>query len=210
MDFIWIDSMKIWVGKYEVTNGDFRKFKSTHDSKKSMGFSLNKDRQPVLEISYYDAVGYCTWLNAVSGKDVNLPEGYAYRLPSREEWESVARCGGERLYPWGNDWPPKYGNFGNQEVFPSTWKLEGYADEFPVTCEVEKSGENEWGIAGMAGNVWEWTSDLKDDKRAVLGGDWTSTTKATLIVAVTSAYAPMNDPFDNIGFRIFLAPKVQD
>ncbi len=210
MDFIWIDTMKIWVSKYEVTNGDYRKFKATHDSKKSMGFSLNKDRQPVLEVSYYDAVGYCTWLNAVSGKEANLPDGYMYRLPSREEWETVARCGNERLYPWGNEWPPKYGNFGNQEVFPSTWKLDGYTDEFPVTCEVEKSGANEWGIFGMAGNVWEWTSELKDNKRAVLGGDWTSVSKATLIITVASAYAPMDEPFDNIGFRIFLALKTQD
>ena len=104
MDFIWVEPLNIWVGKYEVTNEDFRKFKPTHDSKRSMGFSLNKARQPVIEVSYYDAVGYCEWMTAISLKDISAPEGYVYRLPSREEWGTIARCGTERLYPWGNEW----------------------------------------------------------------------------------------------------------
>ncbi len=207
MAFVWIESMKMWVAKYEVTNAEYRNFKPTHDSKKAMGFSLNRDRQPVLEVSYYDAVGFCQWLNAVSLPDVKAPEGYSYRLPSREEWETIARCGEERLYPWGNSWPPPYGNFGNQEMFPSNWQLDGYADEHTVTCEVTESGANEWGLFGVAGNAWEWTTDLKDGKRAVLGGDWTSVTRSTLIITLESAYAPMDEPFDNIGIRLVLAPE---
>ena len=169
IEFVWIESIKIWVSKYEVTNGDYRKFKPSHDSKKSMGFSLNRDAQPAIEISYYDAVGYCEWMNAISLKDVKAPEGYVYRLPDREEWETVARCDTERLYPWGNEWPPLYGNFGNQEVFPSTWQLDGYSDDFPVTCDVTKSGANEWGLYGMAGNIWEWTTDIQDGKKSSPG-----------------------------------------
>ena len=207
MEFVWIKSLDFWVGKYEVTNDKYRKFKSTHDSKKAMGFSLNKDRQPVIEVSYYDAVGFCEFMNTVSLKEVKAPPGYTYRLPARKEWEKIAQCGEERLYPWGNDWPPKYGNFGNQEVFPGKWQLDGYSDEFPVTCEVEKSGKNKWGIFGLAGNVWEWTTDLSDDKRIVLGGDWTSVTRATLIITIQGARAQMNEPYDNIGFRVLLAPE---
>ncbi len=205
MEFVWIEGMKLWVGRFEVTNGEFRKFKQTHDSKKSMGFTLNRDSQPALEVSYYDAVGYCQWLNAISLKDIKAPEGYTFRLPSRDEWVAIGRCGTERLYPWGNDWPPKYGNFGNQEVFPGSWQLDGYSDEFPVTCNVDQSGENDWGLYGVAGNVWEWTTELNNGKRAVMGGDWTSVGRETMIVSVEGAYAPMDEPFDNIGFRIFLA-----
>ena len=205
MEFVWIKPRDIWVGKYEVTNGEYRKFKKTHNSKKSMGFSLNKDRQPVIEVSYYEAIAYCEWMNAVSLKEIKAPNGYAFRLPSREEWEAIARCGKERLYPWGNEWPPKYGNFGNQEVFPGIWDLEGYSDEFPVTCPVEKSGKNEWNIYGVAGNVWEWTSGLQNEKRAVLGGAWTEIKRPSLVITL-QALAEMDKSYDNIGFRVVLAP----
>ena len=206
MELVWVPSLELWAGKHEVTNREYRKFKKTHDSKKSMGFSLNRDQQPAIEVSYYDAVAFCEWMNAVSLKEIKAPSGYEYRLPSREEWEAIARCGKERLYPWGNEWPPKYGNFGNQEVFPSAWDLDGYSDEFPVTCDVGKSGVNEWGLYGVAGNVWEWTTGIKNDKRTVLGGAWTEVKRTALVLSLQAA-AEMDQPYDNIGFRVFLAPK---
>jgi formylglycine-generating enzyme required for sulfatase activity len=119
-----------------------------------------------------------------------------------------ARCGTERVYPWGNDWPPPYGNFGNQEVFPQDWKLQGYTDDYPVTCPVEKSGVNEWGLYGVAGNAWEWTTEDKGGKRAVRGGAWTSCFKELLVCEPKgSPYADTTDHYDNIGFRVILAKR---
>lgn len=55
MAFVWIPSLKIWVGKYEVTNGEYRKMKPSHDSKAYEGHSLNGDRQPVVYMNFDDA-----------------------------------------------------------------------------------------------------------------------------------------------------------
>ena len=118
----------------------------------------------------------------------------------------MARCGQERLYPWGNEWPPKYGNFGNQELFPKNFKLHDYTDKYPVTCPVEESGANEWNICGLAGNAWEWTSAENGDRRGVFGSAWTETNKRTLLINPKGNYAPLGEPYDNIGIRVILAP----
>lgn len=205
MDLVWVKAFQGWCTKYEITNGQYRCFKPDHDSKRQEGFSLNGNQQPAVELSYYDAVAFAEWLSVTAAANGNLPEGYEFRLPSRTEWLTLARCGTERLFPWGNKWPPKYGNFGNQEVFPQQWKLDGYTDEFPVTCDVRKSGANEWGIYGIAGNVWEWTSEMKGNKRAVLGGAWTSCSRTEITCPPKgNFYAAADTPYDNIGFRLLL------
>ncbi len=61
---------------------------------------------PVLHISWNDAVEYCKFL----GK----------RLPYEAEWEYASRGGLKRkVFPWGNDLVPKGGN--DQSLFPATF-----------------------------------------------------------------------------------------
>ena len=205
MEFVWVQNLNMWVGKYEVTNAEFRQFKPAHDSGKVEGLTLNSNRQPVLEVGYLDAVAFSQWMNVAAARTFDLPANHRFRLPSVSEWKALARCGTDRKYPWGDAWPPTYGNYANQEVFPGTWKLDGYVDKFPVTCPVDDSGKNEWGLHGLAGNVWEWTNDARANARAVCGGAWTEVTDATLAVDV-QGYAPIDDQYDNIGFRLLLAP----
>ena len=45
MEFVWIQSAKIWVSKYETTNEEYRKFKPTHDSKKANSVPENRPGQ---------------------------------------------------------------------------------------------------------------------------------------------------------------------
>lgn len=209
IELAWIDKLKVWVGQYEVTNAQYRKYKPLHDSKKAEeGFSLNGDDQPVIEVTYYNCVAYCSWLNSTMARDQFLPDGYEFRLPTKREWQTIATTGIDRLYPWGNEWPPENGNYANQEVFPEDWDLAGYADKFAVTCDVKDSGKNAWDLFGLSGNVWEWTSDEREGRRGVFGGAWTSCMKPLLVVEPAGFnYAEVNEPFDNIGFRIALAPK---
>ena len=51
MDFVWITDIDGWMGKYEVTNGQFRRFKPDHDSGKYNDYDLNTDSQPVVYVS---------------------------------------------------------------------------------------------------------------------------------------------------------------
>ena len=148
MEFVWIGALDIWVGKYEVTNEEYRKFKPDHDSKSYETYSLNGDRQPVVYVNYEDATAYVKWLTERERKAGRLPPGYCYRLPSDDEWTAFCQCGDNREYPWGNSMPPKYGNY-NQ--------MDDYNDGFPVTCPVEKSGKNDWGLYGVGGNACECT-----------------------------------------------------
>ncbi len=155
MEFMWIDALKLWVGKYEVTNGEYRKKERGHDSKSFGRHSLNGDRQPVVYVNFDDAKKYAEWLTA---QDRASLSGAKYRLPSEQEFLAYAQCGRGWEYPWGNNWPPvsgRAGNYHGQEGASSWNKISGYLDGHPVTCDVEKSWANPWGLYGVGGNVWE-------------------------------------------------------
>ncbi|MFA6102034.1 MAG: formylglycine-generating enzyme family protein [Victivallaceae bacterium] len=151
MEFVWIKALNCWVGKYEVTNGEYRKFKPDHDSRSYDGNSLNGDSQPVVYVNFDDAVNYAKWLTERERKAGRIPAGYSYRLPTQKEWTTFCQCGDSRKFPWGKSMPPKYGHYAMSN------------DGFPVSCPVEKSGMNDWGLYGVGGNVWECTVKSESD-----------------------------------------------
>jgi hypothetical protein len=177
LPFAWIESLRIWFGRFEITNGQFRRFRQRHSSMASGALSLNRQDQPVVHVSWNDAQSFCVWLNQTFA--ANIPAGYEFRLPTVAEWRAVARCGDKRIYPWGDKLPPKYGNYSDlsaRAAAPENWQgLSNYDDGYPVTCPVFDSGENEWGVFGMAGNVWEWCEDWYEtsgEHRARMGASW--------------------------------------
>lgn len=204
MEFVWIEALKGWVGKYEVTNAEYRRFKADHNSgeykAKDKVFSLNDDRQPVVQVSYNDAVAFSDWVN----KTAKLPEGYKTRLPDGKEWLTFAQCGDKREHPWGNDWPPKYGNYGDataKDIVDNA--TDEYNDGSAVSCEVEKSGKNDWGVYGVGGNVWEWTSEMLEvvQSRANRGACWANGTRDALRCAYNPSYVPKRRT-RSLGFRL--------
>ena len=164
------------LGEKLVTNREFRMFDLTHDSGAFGSFSLNGDEQPVVNVSWEEAVAYLNWL---SEKDKLKPfyikqgEGYAagpeatngYRLPSEAEWAYSARRfknSTMQRYPWPGGFPPNSvaANLADESartILPMV--IEGYNDGYPVSSPVGSFPANPGGFYDMGGNVSEWCHD---------------------------------------------------
>jgi len=151
-----------YIDKYEVTNEDYQKFvdatghrhpKHPLDTKYDVWdddtFPSTLAKHPVVNVSWEDAVAYARW----KGK----------RLPTEVEWEKAARGTDGRLYPWGN-------------IFDKN-NCRSVESEKKGTSPVGSYllGASPYGCFDLAGNVWEWTSTLYDDKHKwhlACGGSW--------------------------------------
>jgi formylglycine-generating enzyme required for sulfatase activity len=111
---------------------------------RSANVPRSRSDMPIVYITWYDALAYCRWLAAVTGKP--------YRLPSEAEWEKGARGNTAHIYPWGNRFGKQHSN-----TVENDGKLTS-VDAFP-------DGASPYGLLDMAGNAWEWT-------RSLWGRDW--------------------------------------
>lgn len=103
-----------------------------------------RDNHPVVHIAFEDAQAYCKR----AGK----------RLPTEAEWEFAARGGIDgAVNVWGNDPIDSFHANTWQGEFPYHNTAE---DGFAGTAPVKSFPSNEYGLYDMAGNVWEWCSDL--------------------------------------------------
>jgi len=205
MEFVWIESLGCWVGKYEVTNAEYRNFRR-HNSARYKEMGIDGERQPVAYVSLEDAQAFARWLSEREAVSNRLPLGWGYRLPTGDEWTTFAQCGDGRKYPWGEGWPPTEGNYSDASStrMPSC-RIADYDDGHPVSCPVEQSGENEWGLCGVGGNVWEWTTELYDEDLVVFrGGSWADFDPEGLLCSARSGDLP-SEIINCVGFRLVIA-----
>jgi len=161
----------------EVSNAEFRAFRSNHSSGIIKRTTLDNDSYPVVQVSWSDAVAYCNWLSqrdglpqAYRGDVLLTPVNTGYRLPSEAEWEYAARfAGGRNLkYPWGDlalggdAMPPvgMAGNFADASARKLLGEgLENYDDGYEAVAPVASFKANALGIFDLGGNVSEWVND---------------------------------------------------
>ncbi|HUQ10817.1 MAG TPA: PEGA domain-containing protein [Steroidobacteraceae bacterium] len=166
-----------YMGEREITNGQFRQFRTEHNSGSFGENSLDLDKQPVVRVTWEEAADFCNWLSAQEGLppaykplegggfELITPVSTGYRLPTEAEWEFVARAastGKPLKYPWGKDLPVVSGsaNVAGSEAFGVLGvSLDGHKDEFPVTSAPALFPPNPLGFFDMAGNAAEWTND---------------------------------------------------
>ena len=171
-----------WMGKTEISNSQFRRFRSSHSSGSFQGRSLNDDAQPAVNLNWEDARAFAEWLSWEAGS------GQRFRLPTEAEWEYAARASAKSRYSWGNGIDPRYANFSDRND-PTGASLGNLDDGYPVTGPVGSYLPSPLGLSEMAGNVWEWTcseynpnyggdeqrcSTLRpnEGQRVVRGGSW--------------------------------------
>ena len=208
IEFVWIEPLGVWIGRCEIANAQFQRFKPGHWSGRFHGEALDGDQQPVVRVSHIDAAMFAAWLTGREQERRQLPADWAFRLPTEDEWLACARCGDEREYPWGDAWPPTAGNYADETMGARPWAGEtigGYEDGFRVSAPIAMSGTNAWGLCGVGGNVWEYVRNTDDGKSVCRGGAWDSVQRENL-ACDAQATMPVDQGRHNVGFRLVLAP----
>ena len=147
-----------WIGKYEVTQEEYRKIFGRNPSR------FVAPRNPVENVSWYEAVDFCDRLTEIEQANGRLPSDYVYRLPTEAEWEYCCRAGTETEFSFGNilDWT--LANFNGKYPYGPGQKGEFRNQSLPV----ESFKPNPWGTYNMHGNVWEWCLDRSDWESGVI------------------------------------------
>jgi hypothetical protein len=150
----------IYIDLYPVTNALYEMYLEDTKAETFPEYwdnpQYNQPDQPVIGISYYDAVRFAAWLSAQLG----VPK----RLPTEDEWEKAARGGRDVIYPWGDQSPTDgvRANYNGNGRFGSSSPVGSF-----------EAGRNAYGLYDMAGNVWQWTSTAKATGSLIVkGGSW--------------------------------------
>jgi len=178
-----VEVNSFYIGKYEVTNKEYRQFDPGHSGRWS------NDNYAVEKVNWYDAINYCNWLSdkegfercySGSGDDIVCDfSKNGYRLPTEAEWEYACRAGTTTKYYWGDE---------DEMDDDYCWDS---SNSNRTVHPVGQKKSNAWGLYDISGNVNEWCWDRYDEdyykkspsenptgpssssKRVIRGGSWT-------------------------------------
>jgi sulfatase modifying factor 1 len=140
-----------YVGKYELTQGQWKKVMGKLPGKQSAG---EGDDLPVHNVSHPEAVEFCKKLTAAARKAGGLPDGWEFRLPTEAQWEYACRAGTKTATAFGDKLSSKQANF---QGTPYNGAEKG--PELKRAAKVGSYEANGWGVHDMHGNVYEWCAD---------------------------------------------------
>ncbi len=210
---------KFYMGKYEVTQAQWRKVAKLPkvnldlDPERSQ---LKGDNLPVDNVFWLGAAEFCDRLSRATGRK--------YRLPSEAEWEYACRAGTTTPYHFGRVISTELANYD-----------EGYSPTSPYRISKSKPKPvgsmkivNGFGLFDMHGNVWElvqdsyhsnydggaptdgsaWGSVGNDVKWIIRGGSWKHGSKQCRCAYRSDYLSGRQMPgvaYDYLGFRVAMS-----
>ena len=148
-----------WLGQTPVTLAQFRVFVHATGSKWKTT-SVTADAQPVVNVSWHEALAFCDWLNSCRS---STPETASVRwpaeladcvatLPTEAEWERACRGATgdscvEQAFGCGD---------GAEALTAVAWFARDWNAEIP---RVQQKRPTDWGLYDLHGLVWEWCHD---------------------------------------------------
>jgi len=145
------------------------------------------DNHPIVFVDWHACNEYALWAGL--------------RLPTGVEWELAATGGDGRNYPWGGYGPSTDGGYtfpGWDENRCANWER-GSRSTHPVGSF--PLGDSPYGLADMAGNVWEWMADDLDSGKQVRGASWLNNITNNFCSAYRTS-VPSTTSYNYIGFRL--------
>ena len=228
-----------WMGQSEITNAQYALFDPDHDSRVETknayqfgihGYPMNEPEQPVVRVSWNDAVAFCRWLTETTGE--------RYSLPTEAQWEYACRAGTATPMSYGGleTDSSKFANMADATIrrFASNpytidtplenpsryddWipREERFNDGALLSVKPGSYAPNAWGLQDMHGNVTEWTlsdyrpyssagADGNAERKVVRGGSWRDRPRRCTSSFRLSYLA--HQGVYNVGFRVVCEPQ---
>lgn len=229
-----------WMGSFEVSNRQYACFDPEHRSgletgeqyqfgDYERGHPLGRPEQPVVRVSWYQAMAFCGWLSERTG--------LRFTLPTEAQWEYACRSGSTSLL-WYGTLDTDFSTAANLSDathhtvdyphVPSAlppWRPADtrFDDGWRVSAAVGSFRPNAWGLHDMHGNVAEWTRSTYRpypfsagdkpfpgtgvDRKTVRGGSWMDRPRRA-----RSAFRLHYDPSQavhDVGFRVVCAETAE-
>lgn len=145
------------MGKFLVTQAEYQAVTGGNPSQNTGNMNL-----PVDAVRWWQATNYCAMRTAQEQAAGLIPTNMAYRLPTESEWEYACRAGTVTAFYLGNDLRSQQANFAATNEYDSVVGTEYNPNGVVLNTStvVGSYAPNGWGLYDMAGNLYEWCSDL--------------------------------------------------